>query len=110
MKTNLNSTGFFLILHCLTMLSRSWFNRQTRQVICDAKRGTPGGRYDKGMEKVVRIFNAFDAADAADAEEDRNMTPERRVAMVLELRERLYPDAAQQGLARVCRVIELNGS
>ncbi|HWF11596.1 MAG TPA: hypothetical protein VG297_24175 [Bryobacteraceae bacterium] len=62
------------------------------------------------MEKIIRVFDSFDAADAADAEEDREMTPERRVAMVLELRERLYPDAAQQGFARVCRVTELDRS
>jgi hypothetical protein len=61
----------------------------------------------EGMEKVIRVFDSFHEADAADADEDRDMTPERRVAMVLELRERLYPDAAQQGFARVCRVIEL---
>jgi hypothetical protein len=42
--------------------------------------------------------------------EDRDMTPERRVAMVFELREKRYPDAAQQGFARVCRVIELDRS
>jgi hypothetical protein len=64
----------------------------------------------KEMEKVIRIFDSFSEADAADAEEDRAMTPERRVAMVFELRERLYPDAAQQGFARVCRVIELDRS
>ena len=58
----------------------------------------------KTMEKVVRVFHGFSEADAADAEEDREMTPERRVEMVLELRERLYPNAAQQGFARVCRV------
>ena len=62
------------------------------------------------MEKVIRVFDSFSAADAADAEEDCGMTPERRVAMVFELRERLYPDAAQQGFARVCRVIELERS
>jgi hypothetical protein len=68
------------------------------------------------MEKVIRVFHSFSEADAADAAEDRSMTPEQRVAMVFELRERLYPDAAQpdatqpdaagQGFARVYRVIE----
>lgn len=62
------------------------------------------------MEKVVRVFHSFSEADAADAAEDRSMTPEQRVAMVFELRERLYPDAAQQGFARVYRVIELEQS
>lgn len=62
------------------------------------------------MEKVVRIFNSLSEADAAEAEEDRALTPERRVAIVLELRERLYPNAAQQGFARVCRVTQLERS
>jgi len=62
------------------------------------------------MEKVIRVFHSFSEADAADAAEDRSMTPEQRVAMVFELRERLYPDAAQQGFARVYRVIELEQS
>jgi hypothetical protein len=61
------------------------------------------------MGKIIRVFDSFEEeeADAADAKEDLDMTPERRVAMVFELRDRLYPDAAEQGLARVCRVIEL---
>jgi hypothetical protein len=63
------------------------------------------------MEKVIRVFHSFSEADAADAAEDCRMTPEHRVAMVFELRERLYPDAAQpdaaqQEFARVYRVIE----
>jgi hypothetical protein len=62
------------------------------------------------MEKVIQVFHSFSEADAADAAEDRSMTPEQRVAMVFELRERLYPDAAQQGFARVYRVIELERS
>jgi hypothetical protein len=62
------------------------------------------------MEKVIRVFHSFSEADAADAAEDCSMTPEQRVAMVFELRERLYPDAAQQGFARVYRVIELEQS
>ena len=62
------------------------------------------------MERVVRVFHSFSEADAADAAEDRSMSPEQRVAMVFELRERLYPDAAQQGFARVYRVIELEQS
>jgi len=56
------------------------------------------------MEPVVRHFGSFKAAEAADIEEDPAMTPEQRVAIVLELRARFYPDAAQQGLARVYRI------
>jgi hypothetical protein len=62
------------------------------------------------MEKVIRVFDSFEAADAADAAEEFDMTPERRIAIVLELRERYYPDATQQGLARVCRIINLEQS
>ena len=38
---------------------------------------------------MIRVFHGFSEADAADAAEDRSMTPEQRVAMVFELRERL---------------------
>jgi hypothetical protein len=62
------------------------------------------------MENTVRVFKSFHEADAADVEEDLRMTPEERVAIVLELRERVYPDAAKQGFARVCRVTELGAS
>lgn len=58
------------------------------------------------MEKVIRVFNSFEEADAADAEEDRAMTPAQRVEMVLELQARIYPDAAQQGFARIYRVTQ----
>ena len=62
------------------------------------------------MEKVVRIFKSFADADAADAEEDRNMSPERRIEILLELQTRIYPDAHEQRLARVHRVTQLERS
>jgi hypothetical protein len=34
------------------------------------------------------------------------MTPAERVRLVIELRDRRHPDAAKQGLARVCRIIK----
>jgi hypothetical protein len=58
------------------------------------------------MEKTVRHFVGFDAAEAAVIEEDLALSPEERIAIVLELQARAYPDAAQQGLARVYRVTE----
>jgi hypothetical protein len=58
------------------------------------------------MEKVARLFRSFQEADDADVEEDSAMTPEQRVAMVIELQARLYPDAAQQRLTRVCRITQ----
>jgi hypothetical protein len=64
----------------------------------------------RGVEKVVRIFNPFEEAGRADAEEDLLVPPEQRIAILLELQARVYPDAAQQGLARVCRVTQLERS
>jgi hypothetical protein len=58
------------------------------------------------MEKVVRIFQSFEEADAADIERDRKMTPEQRVAEVLQLRAWTYPDGTQQRLDRVYRIIQ----
>ena len=62
------------------------------------------------MKKVVRIFNSFAEADAADVEEDKSIPPESRIEILLELQERMYPDASQQRLARVHRVIQLERS
>ena len=59
------------------------------------------------MEKVARIFSSFKDADAADVEEDLKMTPGERVALVIELRERVYPGASQQPVARTCRIVPL---
>jgi hypothetical protein len=59
------------------------------------------------MEKRVHIFSGAAEADEADAREDALMSPEERVQLVLELRNRFYPDAAKQGFARVCRITEL---
>jgi hypothetical protein len=62
------------------------------------------------MEKVLRIFNSFAEADEHDREQYARMTPEERLRIVIELRDLRHPDAAQQGLARVCRVTELERS
>jgi hypothetical protein len=58
------------------------------------------------MEKVIRKFASFQEAEAAEIEDDLAMTPEQRVAMVLELQARIYPNAAQQGFARVYRITQ----
>ena len=60
----------------------------------------------KLMEKTVRHFDSFRASELADIEEDLAMSPAERIAIVLELRARVYPDAAQQGFARVYRIIK----
>ena len=62
------------------------------------------------MEKVVRIFRSFEEADAADAEEDMRRTPQERLQIMMDLRDRYYPDAPQQGLARVFRIAKLERS
>ena len=62
------------------------------------------------MEKTVRVFDSFAEADQADALADAALTPEERLKIVIELRDRRHPDAAEQGLARVSRVTELEQS
>ena len=59
------------------------------------------------MEKMVRILDTFEDADAADALSRAKMSPQERVDIFFELRERAHPDAFKQGFARVCRVLEL---
>jgi hypothetical protein len=58
------------------------------------------------MEHVASHFGSFEAAEAADVDEDLAMTPEQRVAIVLELQARVYTHADQQGFARVYRVTQ----
>ena len=58
------------------------------------------------MEKKVRVFSSFEESDEADARDYMAMSPEQRIQIVIELRDRRHPDAAKQGLARVCRVIK----
>jgi len=68
-------------------------------------------RYNEvSVEKTVRIFTSFADADEADAREDSAMSPQERLQIVIDLRDLRHPDAAQQGLARVCRVVELERS
>jgi hypothetical protein len=62
------------------------------------------------VEKVVRVFDTFEAADAADSLSRAQMTPQQRVDIFFELRERAHPDAFEQGFARVYRVLELERS
>ena len=58
------------------------------------------------MERTVRFFGSVEDAEAADIGDDLAMSPEQRVAIVFELQARIYPDAAQQGFARICRIAE----
>jgi hypothetical protein len=59
------------------------------------------------VEKSIRVFSSFPEEDDANVRADMSMTPEERIQIVIELRDRQHPDAAKQGLARVSRVIEL---
>ena len=62
------------------------------------------------MEKTARVFASFEEADASDALSRAQMTPQQRAGIFFELRERAHPDAFQEGLARVYRVLELERS
>lgn len=62
------------------------------------------------MEKVVRIFKSFEAADEADVRERQLMTPEERVEVFLGIQQRSFDNAADERLARVYRVLTLEGS
>lgn len=62
--------------------------------------------YTEVVEKIVRVFSNFADADAADARADASMSPEERLRILIELRDRRHPDAAEQRLARVCRIVE----
>ena len=62
------------------------------------------------MERVVRIFRSFQEADAADALSRSALSPQQRVEIFFEIRKRAQDNAAEPGLARVCRVLELEQS
>jgi hypothetical protein len=62
------------------------------------------------VEKTVRVFASFEDADAADARNDAAMSHEERLNTLIELRDCRHPDAAEQRLARVSRVVELERS
>ena len=62
------------------------------------------------VEKRLRVFTSFEDADVADARDDVAMSPEERLSILIELRDRRHPDAAEQRLARVARVVELERS
>jgi hypothetical protein len=51
------------------------------------------------VEKTARVFASFKNAGEADAREYAAMSAADRLRITLELRDRLYPDAAEQRLA-----------
>jgi hypothetical protein len=62
------------------------------------------------VERTVKVVASFEDADKADARYDAAMSPEERLNILIELRDRRHPDAAEQRLARVSRVVELERS
>jgi len=64
------------------------------------------------MNREARVFDDFGAADEADRAHYAAMTPDERLALVLELsyRHREEHGEASEGLARVYRVTDLDGS
>lgn len=59
------------------------------------------------MEPVVRKFNTFEEAEAAEREYYRGLTPDERIAIMLDL---IFPegtDAASARLERVCKIVPL---
>jgi hypothetical protein len=66
--------------------------------------------YNMSVEKTARAFASFEEADEADARHDAAMSTEERLNILIELRDRRHPHAAEQRLARVSRVVELERS
>jgi hypothetical protein len=66
--------------------------------------------YNVSVEKRVRVFASFQDADEADALIDAAMSCEERLNALIELRDSRHPDATEQRLARVSRVVELERS
>jgi hypothetical protein len=65
---------------------------------------------NRSVEKTVRIFASFAEADEADAARDAAMSPAERLGILIALRDQRHPDASEQRLARVYRVVELERS
>ena len=59
------------------------------------------------VEKQVRVFRSHKEAEQADVEHDMALTPEERVNVAIDLRNRYYPDEAQQPMERVICIRKL---
>jgi hypothetical protein len=70
----------------------------------------PGPADNTSVEKTVKVLTSFEDAGEADARYDASLSPQERLRILIDLRDRRHPDAAEQRLARVCRVIELERS
>jgi hypothetical protein len=70
----------------------------------------PGPADNMSVEKTVRIFTSFEDSGEADARYDASLSPQERLRILIELRNHRHPDAVEQRLARVSRVVELERS
>ena len=63
------------------------------------------------MEKTAHKFTSFESADAAEIVRYRNMTPQERVDLLLELvAQSQSSDEAEHRLERVYRIVDLSES
>ena len=62
------------------------------------------------MEIVARKFGSLAESDRADREFYRSLTPEQRLDILFELVTQAQEDEAEQGLARVYRIVKLHES
>ena len=62
------------------------------------------------MEIVARKFSSFAESDQADREYYRSLTPGQRLDILFELVAAAYPDAVNQKVERVYRVVKLHKS
>ena len=62
------------------------------------------------MEIVARKFSSFAESDRADREYYHSLTPEQRLDILFDMIAAAYPDAVNQRLERVCRIVKLHES
>lgn len=59
--------------------------------------------------RSIRRFSSHEEAERADREYYAGLTPQQRLDLLFELILRQYPDAANQRLERVCRIVKTLG-
>lgn len=66
--------------------------------------------YNRAVQKKIQVHRSFKEAEEADAASDAALSPQERLKITIDLHNQRHPDAAQQRLARVARVITLQQS
>ena len=66
--------------------------------------------YTGAVEKTARIFRNFEDAELADRKYYASLTPQERIEIVNQLRAQRHPDADQQRLQMVYRIVKLGES